>query len=157
MIRVQGYNRRFELLKAQGGLIRFGLACLFTTFLILLGIFFYQNAVTTTIFIFGMGYILFWLAWKPKPVVLELDDMHIRLDSREELISSIESWGLVDFEERAMITYKVRGGLFREVYIDKAILTESGLVNELTQKIPFNTDLANQNILFLVLRILRLY
>jgi hypothetical protein len=157
MIRVQGFNRRFELLKTEGGLVRFGLVCLFTIFLILLGIFFYQNAVTTTVFVLGMGYILWWLLLKPKPVNFELTDTIIKLDTREDLVSSIESWSLVDFEERAMITYKVRGGLFREVYIDKSELTESGLVNQLTQKIPFNPDLDNQNVLFVVLRILRLY
>ena len=158
MIRVQGQDRRFWLLQAKGGVLRLGLVGLVGLALVALGIFFYQNAFTTVLFALCSIVIIWWLAQKPRITELVLSATSLTVGGREVLLASIDSWSIVDLAEKAQLIFRLgSGGGYIEVYIEKEVLTESGLVNELTQKIPFNPNLDTANVLYVVLRLLNLY
>jgi hypothetical protein len=158
MIRVQGYDRRIWLLKAKGGVIRLGLVALVGLGLVALGLFFYQNAFTTILFAFCSLVIVVWLGFKPREVELALDKQMLTIGGRVVDLSTADSWSLVDLAEKALLIFRLQpGGGYVELYVDKAELTHSGLVNELTQKLAYNPNLDTSNVLYMVLRLLNLY
>lgn len=157
MIRVQAYDRRFWLLQQPQGVLRLLGVVAVAVLLVTLGIFFYQNAFTTGIFTVCSAIIAWWLVQKPKQITLTLDNDALHFGTRPVRLQEIDSWSLIDLEEKALLIFRLKSAGFVEIYAEKEELTDSGLVNQLTQKVPFNPDLESSNVLFSVLRFLKLY
>lgn len=156
MITVQASDRRFWLLKTPGGLLRLGGVLIFGIVLMILGVWLYDNIWTAAIFGLCIAIIMFFISQRPKEFQLSLDDNQLIFLQKTILLSEIDSWTLIDLEEKAQLIFRLKSGGLIEAYADKAELTASGMINEFTQKIPFNPDLVSSNVVKMILRLLNL-
>ena len=150
---VTARDRRFWLPATEGGILRIGGLILGMVGLILLGIFFYDNLFTTAIFVISSLIIIYWLCTKPTTYEFKLTNDSLVIDKRVLPLSSIDSWTLIDLQEQALLLFKVIGKSVQiEVYCNKEDLTQSGMINDLTQKVAFNPGLETVNTLRVVMR-----
>jgi hypothetical protein len=170
-VRLQGFDRRFWVFSQPSGWIRF---CVLA--IVLVGLFFWTWWVNTdllananSIFLGGLGLfsiafagisLLWWIGQRPKVVPLLVESNRLHIGSRSVEYTMIESWCLIDLPERALLIIRLLGGqgkTYVELYIDKEVLAESGLVNVLTQRATFNPELDSGNVLYTILRLVGLY
>lgn len=156
MITVHASDRRFWLLSAPGGLLRLIGVLIFGIILVLIGLLWYDNIATSFVFGLCVLLIMIFISRKPKQFDLMLTENALTLVGRTLQLSEIDAWTIIDLEEKAQLIFRTKAGHTLEAYIQKEELAESGLVNELTQKIPFNPDLVSSNVVQMLLRLLNL-
>ncbi len=160
MFQIEARDKYKNLLKTRGGKIRILVSFLVSFLVSGLIYLLYHNLLATLTTAFALTGFLAVNIIPPKRIKIVIDDSgFINIDGRKIKLEECDSWALVDLFDTVEIAIRRSGAgkdIFYYFYIEEQNRELSGLVNQLTQKLPYNSETGKDDFAHDILRLIGL-